>query len=69
MWSMDRNGWVGADILEISEKVKTHGGEVVLVSKEKLKGRHTVYNLEGYKNHNFLVLTDELFLDFKRNTL
>ena len=62
IWSVDRNDWVGATDLKIGEKVKTQDKEVTLVSKEKVEGRHTVYNLEVYKDHNFLVSANKILV-------
>lgn len=62
IWSVDRNDWVGAIDLKIGEVVKTQDGEVILKSREKLNGRHKVYNLEIYRDHNFLVSTDKILV-------
>lgn len=62
IWSIDRNDWIGATDLKIGEKVKTQEGELTLVSKEKIEGKHKVYNLEIYKDHNFLVSTDKILV-------
>lgn len=62
IWSIDRNGWVAAVDLKVGEKVKTQYGEVTTVSKEKVEGRQKVYNLEIYKDHNFLVSTNKILV-------
>lgn len=62
IWSIDRNSWVVAVDLKVGEKVKTQYGEVTLVSKEKVEGRQKVYNLEIYKDHNFLVSTNKILV-------
>lgn len=62
IWSVDRNAWVGARDLNIGETVKTKDSVVVLKSRAKLDGLHKVYNLEIYKDHNFLVSTDKILV-------
>ena len=62
IWSIDRNDWVGASELKIGEKVKTHDGLTVLHSRIKSAERQKVYNLEVYKDHNFLVSTDKILV-------
>lgn len=62
IWSMDRNGWVGAGELKIGEKVKTKEGETTLTSRQKIQGKQTVYNLEIYRDHNFHVSKDAILV-------
>ena len=62
IWSIDRNDWVGASELKIGEKVKTHDGLTVLHSRIKSAERQKVYNLEVYKDHNFLVSKDKILV-------
>ncbi|NJO01697.1 MAG: hypothetical protein HC880_08405 [Bacteroidia bacterium] len=62
IWSIDRNDWVGASELRIGEKVKTQEGLTVLKSRTKSDKRQKVYNLEIYKDHNFLVSTDKILV-------
>ena len=62
IWSIDRNDWVEASELRIGEKVKTHDGLTVLHSRIKSAERQKVYNLEVYKDHNFLVSTDKILV-------
>ncbi|MEZ4884908.1 MAG: polymorphic toxin-type HINT domain-containing protein [Chitinophagales bacterium] len=54
-WSVDRQDWIAVGDLEIGERVKTKAGISALLSKEKLEGQHSVFNLEVYREHNFLV--------------
>ena len=54
-WSVDRQDWIAVGDLEIGERVKTKVGTSVLLSKDKLEGEHKVFNLEVYREHNFLV--------------
>jgi hypothetical protein len=62
IWSTDRNDWVGAKDLQIGEKVKTQEGLTVLKSRTKSNKKQKVYNLEIYKDHNFLVSTDKILV-------
>lgn len=62
IWSMDRNDWVGAKELLIGEKVKTQEGVTVLKSRTKSDVKQKVYNLEIYKDHNFLVGMDKIIV-------
>jgi Pretoxin HINT domain len=62
IWSIDRNDWVGASELKIGEKVKTEEGLTVLKSRTKSDKKQKVYNLEIYKDHNFLVSTDKILV-------
>ena len=52
---MDKNDFVLAGSLKIGEKVKTDQGISTLVGKEKLEGEHKVYNIEVYRDHNYMV--------------
>lgn len=54
-WSLDRMDWVAVGELEVGERVKTIECVSSLLAKEKLKGQHRVFNLEIYREHNFLV--------------
>jgi RHS repeat-associated protein len=62
IWSEDNSDWVRADLLKVGEKVKTKDGDVVLRSREKQTGRIKVFNLEIYKEHNFLVGSDKILV-------
>jgi hypothetical protein len=55
IWSADRKEWINANNLQIGEAIATHRGETTVVGIEKMEGRHTVYNLEVYRNHNYFV--------------
>ena len=55
IYSMDKNDFVLAGSLKIGEKVKTDQGISTLVKKEKLEGEHKVYNIEVYRDHNYMV--------------
>lgn len=60
--SDDRNDWIAARDLRIGEKVKTRDGATILKSRKKSIRRQKVYNLEVYKDHNFLVSTDKILV-------
>lgn len=62
IWSIDRNDWLGASELRIGEKVKTQDGLTILKSRTKSTEKQKVYNLEIYKDHNFLVSTDKILV-------
>ncbi|SKA40222.1 intein C-terminal splicing region [Chitinophaga eiseniae] len=62
IWSVDRNNWVNANDLRTGETVKTRNGSLVLTKKEKLDGFKTVYNLEVYRDHNYLVSSDAILV-------
>lgn len=55
IWSVDRVNWIPASQLLVGEKVRTRLGYTKLTRLEKRSGSHLVYNLEIYKDHNFLV--------------
>lgn len=55
IYSIDKNDFVPAGSLSIGEKVKTYQGISTLVKKEKLEGEHKVYNIEVYRDHNYMV--------------
>lgn len=61
IWSADKKMWVAAAGLEIGEHVSTYLGESELVKKVRKPGRHTVYNLEVYRDHNYFVTHQSLF--------
>ncbi len=61
-WSLDRADWVAVGELEIGERVKTIEGVSSLLAKEKLEGQHKVFNLEVYREHNFLVSESEVLV-------
>lgn len=64
-YSLDRQDFVRADNLSIGEKVKTHQGQTALLDKTKLEGTHKVYNIEVYKDHNYMVSMDSLLVHNK----
>ncbi len=55
LWSADREGWVSVGELVIGEHITTKEGILTLASKEPNEGWHVVYDLEVYRDHNFLV--------------
>ncbi|MEZ4884913.1 MAG: hypothetical protein R3E32_09325 [Chitinophagales bacterium] len=61
-WSVDRQDWIAVGDLEIGERVKTKVGISTLLSKERLEGQHSVFNLEVYREHNFLVSDGSLLV-------
>ncbi|MGV7108072.1 Hint domain-containing protein [Flavobacterium sp. U410] len=54
LWSADREGWVSVGELGIGEHITTKEGILTLTSKEPNEGWHVVYDLEIYRDHNFL---------------
>lgn len=62
IYSMDRKGWVEVQSLKEGELVKTKTGTLPLLSSKKLEGKHKVYNLEVYRDHNYLVSTDRVLV-------
>jgi hypothetical protein len=61
-WSEDRQNWVAVGDLKIGEKVKAKKISTKLVKKQKVEGRQKVYNLEVYREHNFLVTKEGLLV-------
>lgn len=64
-YSLDRKDFVRAENLSIGEKVKTYQGQTTLLDKTKLEGTHKVYNIEVYKDHNYMVSMDSLLVHNK----
>lgn len=62
IWSVDKNDWACARDLQIGEKVKTQEGVNCLKRREKSTEKQKVYNLEVYKDHNFLVSVDKILV-------
>jgi hypothetical protein len=62
IWSVDRQDWIEAVELNIGEKVKTYAGVSTLKTRKKIEGTHKVYNLEVYRNHNFMVSEDAILV-------
>lgn len=54
-WSADRQAWIKAADLQIGEQVKTQHGITTLTDRIEVVGEQTVYNLEVYQVHNYLV--------------
>ena len=55
-WSEDRMAWVEVGELALGERVRLHGGETAtLTRKVRRPGWHKVYNLEIWRDHNFHV--------------
>lgn len=65
IYSMDKNKFVHAGDLTIGEKVKTYQGISTLVKKEKLEGTHKVYNVEVYRDHNYMVSMNSILVHNK----
>lgn len=55
LWSIDRSDWVAAEELVPGDRIKSLLGSTKLVCKERVPGIHAVYNLEVYRDHNYLV--------------
>jgi len=55
LWSQDRDDWVAVKDLSIGENLKTKKGVVRLSERMQLPGSRIVYDLEVYRDHNFLV--------------
>lgn len=55
IWSFDRDDWFRVDSLKIGEKLKTQRGNVTLTQRTPKEGWFIVYDLEVYRDHNFLV--------------
>ncbi len=60
--NIDRNDYVSAGELKIGEQVKTRNGLTTLKDKKKLTGTHPVYNLEIYRDHNYMVSMDSILV-------
>ena len=55
-WSEDQMAWVEVGQLALGERVRLHGGKTAtLTRKVPRPGRHKVYNLEIWRDHNFHV--------------
>lgn len=61
-WSIDRSKWVAVGELKIGEKVRAQHKTTKLHSKNKLNGYKTVYNIEVFKEHNYLVSEDAILV-------
>jgi hypothetical protein len=61
-WSEDRQQWVRANDLRIGEHLRTQHGQTVLTHKRIEHKPTTVYNLEVYRNHNYLVSSDGILV-------
>ncbi len=61
-WSEDRHTWVKAQNLNIGENLKTQFGTAILTQRQTLETKTTVYNLEVYQDHNYLVSEDRLLV-------
>jgi hypothetical protein len=61
-WSEDRHTWVKAQDLNIGENLKTQYGTAILTQRQTLETKTTVYNLEVYQDHNYLVSEDRLLV-------
>ena len=53
--SLDRDDWVRVRDLQIGERLQTAEGAISIVSLEKVRGLHRVYNLEVEGGHEYLV--------------
>lgn len=54
-WSEDRQEYIKASNLQIGEQLHTQNGITVLSKKRLEQKPTTVYNLEIYRDHNYLV--------------
>jgi Pretoxin HINT domain len=54
-WSEDRQTYIKASDLQIGEHLHTQNGITVLSQKRLEQKQTTVYNLEVYRDHNYLV--------------
>jgi hypothetical protein len=61
-WSEDRQQWVRANDLRIGEHLRTQHGQTVLTHKRTEHKPTTVYNLEVYRDHNYLVSSDGILV-------
>jgi len=61
-WSEDRQDWIPVGNLKIGEKIKAKKLITKLAKKHKIEGRQKVYNLEVYREHNFLVAKEGLLV-------
>ena len=55
LYSLDRDDWVQVRDLRIGERLQTAEGGISIVSLEKVRGLHRVFNLEVEGDHEFLV--------------
>jgi hypothetical protein len=55
LWSNDRDNWVAVGDLVEGEKVTTKEGVVTVKERIDKEGWYVVYDLEVYRDHNFLV--------------
>jgi len=60
LWSYDRDDWVKVETLTEGEKITTKEGVVTVKEKIKKEGWYVVYDLEVYRDHNFLVGTQNV---------
>lgn len=61
-WSADRNTWIQAAALMVGEKVKSTKGYKILTTSIKRQKGGTVYNIEVYRTHNYIVSRNELLV-------
>ena len=61
-WSVDRDAWVKAQDLNIGETLRTQNGTTTLSQRQTLENKTIVYNLEIYRDHNYLVSKDRLLV-------
>jgi len=55
LWSNDRNEWIKVEDLKLGEKLTTRQGIVTIKERIAKEGWYVVYDLEVYRDHNFLV--------------
>lgn len=55
LWSYDKDDWVKVENLKIGERLTTKDGLVTVKDRIKKEGWYTVYDIEVYRDHNFLV--------------
>ena len=61
-FSQTRNDWISVQDLTLGENIKTRLGIATLEAKTSKTGTHTVYDLELYKDHNFLAGNGEMLV-------
>ncbi len=62
IWSVDKNDYVPAGNLTVGETVKTRQGVTTLQGRHRLAGTHRVYNIEVYRDHNYMVSLDSILV-------
>lgn len=58
LYSLDRNSWVAVRDLMVGELLQTERGALRIGSMERVRGTHSVFNLEVEGDHEYLVGAD-----------